>query len=175
MSFFFFHFHSLIFYFILWIGSKTNNFFLFSLTTIFKKCTATCDSVGFQSRLIHCVWNGTDSPAGLACAGNSSTPSFSSSFCCYFFFHLSLHDYVIDLPRLDVTRPCRGPPCPERKFLHNYFLQLSVSFLPFPPLKVVKILLTIVSLFNSTKNLNLLDSAVFSEGPYTCFFARTTT
>ncbi|XP_046460783.1 protein madd-4-like isoform X8 [Daphnia pulex] len=50
-------------------------------------CSATCDSVGHQSRLLRCVWYGTESPAGMACA---------------------------ELPRLPVTRPCRGPPCPQR-------------------------------------------------------------
>ncbi|KZS17894.1 putative ADAMTS protein 3 [Daphnia magna] len=51
-------------------------------------CSATCGSIGHQSRMLRCVWHGTDSPAGLACA---------------------------DLPRLPVTRPCRGPSCPLRK------------------------------------------------------------
>ncbi|XP_045023585.1 ADAMTS-like protein 1 isoform X3 [Daphnia magna] len=50
-------------------------------------CSATCGSIGHQSRMLRCVWHGTDSPAGLACA---------------------------DLPRLPVTRPCRGPSCPLR-------------------------------------------------------------
>ncbi|EFX85379.1 hypothetical protein DAPPUDRAFT_20190, partial [Daphnia pulex] len=30
-------------------------------------CSATCDSLGHQSRLLRCVWYGTESPAGMAC------------------------------------------------------------------------------------------------------------
>ena len=55
---------------------------------------ATCGSEGHQSRMLRCVWYGTDTPAGLAC---------------------------YNLPRVPVTRTCKGPPCPERKFL-IYFL-----------------------------------------------------
>ena len=38
---------------------------------------------------------------------------FIINYTFVFYFHLS---YIQDLPRLPVTRPCRGPPCPARKF-----------------------------------------------------------
>ena len=31
-----------------------------------------------------------------------------------------------DLPRLPVTRPCRGPPCPRSKFLFSFSLSIYI-------------------------------------------------
>ncbi|UYV76873.1 ADAMTSL1 [Cordylochernes scorpioides] len=49
-----------------------------------SECTVTCGTRGFQSRILRCVWFGTERAAGHACR---------------------------DQPRPTVMRPCRGPPC----------------------------------------------------------------
>ncbi|XP_043198819.1 protein madd-4-like [Amphibalanus amphitrite] len=50
-----------------------------------SKCSARCGSAGYQTRILRCVWSGTNKPAGNTCR---------------------------DQPRPLVYKPCVGPTCP---------------------------------------------------------------
>lgn len=51
-----------------------------------SECTAECEKTGFRSRLLRCIWYGTQRPAGNACR---------------------------EQPRPSVLEPCKGIPCSD--------------------------------------------------------------
>ena len=53
-------------------------------------CSARCGAAGYRTRILRCVWYGTNKPAGNTCR---------------------------DQPRPMVYKPCYGPPCPTCEYL----------------------------------------------------------
>ena len=52
-------------------------------------CSARCGAAGYRTRILRCVWYGTNKPAGNSCR---------------------------DQPRPMVYKPCYGPPCPTCEY-----------------------------------------------------------